>query len=85
MSARKKDIETQVKKMVADFQERNIDTSSVRVFVTYNGEGNTYSFSYGGGDYYAQIGYVSDWLEIQRARSWHQATQGEREDEAETF
>lgn len=84
MKDRKAEIETQVKKAIADFQERNVGTS-VRFFVTYSEKGQSYAFSYGGGDYYSQMGYVADWLEQQKARTWHEANRGEREDEAEAF
>jgi hypothetical protein len=69
---RKKDIEESVKKMVADFQERNVDTS-IRVFVTHTSEAKSFAFTYGGGDYFAQYGCVADWLEKKKAETWHDA------------
>lgn len=86
MKERKKEIEVQAKKMIADFQERNTDTS-VRVFITWASEGNCYSYTTGGGDWYAQYGYVIDWVELQKARTWAEQKRVDAgpEDEEKTF
>jgi len=42
---------------------------AVRVFVTMNEGGQSYGKSFGSGDFYSMIGYVSEWLDIQRERS----------------
>ncbi len=81
---RKQEIETQIKKAIADFQERNVGTS-LRIFVTYSEKGQSFAFSYGGGDYYSQMGYVTDWLEQQKARTWEEVKRMDGKDEETAF
>lgn len=53
-------------------QELGEHFESVRIFVTVHGDagqGETRSIESGCGNFYAQIGQVQEWLDIQRARS----------------
>lgn len=64
MSAENKQIEEIVERHAAQLGEH---FDSVRIFVTrHRGEdANTVSYEYGLGNFYAQLGQVSEWLAMQ--------------------
>ncbi len=51
-------IEALVKKHAQEISEH---VESVRIFVTFHGNGTTKGYSYGCGNFYAQRGQISEW------------------------
>lgn len=76
------ELREKVKAAVATLSEH---FDSVRIFVTLHngGESETASYETGGGNFYAQLGQVQEWLCIQEQFQKNYAIKKDKEDENE--
>ena len=58
-------IERDIGTMLQSLLERHTPCS-IRVFVTMNEGGKSFGKSWGNGDFYSMLGYVSEWMDIQK-------------------
>lgn len=71
MSAELDGIQDAVKRMVGNFQEQHL-VIGVQVFVTVKIGDNCCGYAHGGGDFYSRLGYITEWMERQKAAAWWQ-------------
>jgi hypothetical protein len=57
------------KELAAFCARMNEHTESIRVFVTLPENGMTASHSMGGGNYYAQVGQIQEWLDNRKGEN----------------
>ena len=76
MSAELDGIQDAVKRMVGNFQEQHL-VIGVQVFVTVKIGDNCCGYAHGGGDFYSRLGYITEWIERQKAASWWQEKHAE--------
>ncbi len=77
-------IEASDSKLVDETRDRLLEHfDSVRIFVTrYDGNAsNTCSYQTGGGNFYAQLGQIAEWLSMQEQYQRNHAIRNEAEDE----
>lgn len=73
------ELKQRIETLVKDLGEH---CESVRIFVTYPGDdaGQTGSFTFAAGNYYASRGQVDEWLVMERQRERQQVIKSEKED-----
>lgn len=71
MSGELDKITADVKRMVDNFQEQNL-VIGIQVFVTVKIGDNCCGYAHGGGDFYSRLGYITEWMERQKAAAWWQ-------------